>query len=206
MGSHTLDFHNKTDRAWTMGLYQTFSSPADLDSVVWSLLTVAPGRVGWHGFDWSPLALFLAHYSQDGGRSMYRVTGRGVAASAGSTWEINNYQGDAFREMSRAHGREIVIRNSSGRVCTVGFGMGGSPSVYRKSLESGTSLQINPFPTTYIGLFNDVERGEVISGNVAVGPLVLEYPRQETCAALTASPRGSEIVLSLAYGKVPVGP
>ena len=206
MGNHTLDFHNKTDRAWTMGLYQTFSSPVDLDSVAWSLMTVAAGRVGVSGFDLSPLGLFLASYSQDGGRSVYRVEAKTLETVPGTTWQIENRPGSAFREIGRAQGREIVIRNSTGRVFTAGFGMGGSPSVYKKALESGTSLTVDPLPTIYVGLFNHLEKGEVISGNIAVGPLVLQYPRHETCAALKASVQGNETVLSLAYGPLPVVP
>ena len=144
----------------------------------------------------------LANYSQDGGRGVYKAS-QTLPAELGTAWEIV-YE-DGVQQLKQAGqavlSQQIIITNKSDKIANPGIGMSGSPSVYKQNVNGGANAQFLVTPSYYVGLFNDVQKGEVISSNVVVGPKSLNYPSGETVATVTANLDGSNIVLSIDYGQ-----
>ena len=96
--------------------------------------------------------------------------------------------------------QQILITNSSGKEANPGIGMSGSPSVYKRKVNSGAGAQFQVTPTYYVGLFNDLRLGQLIANNVIVGPEVLRYPAGVSQATVTADLDGASLILSITYG------
>jgi hypothetical protein len=143
----------------------------------------------------------LADYSQDGGKGVYTAS-QILGADLGTVWDVV-FQ-DNVQQLVPSSGPvqpdQILINNKSSRIANPGIGMSGAGSVFKRNVNGGASAQFEVTPTYFVGLFNDVERGEVISSNDIVGPLTLQYPSGFTSATLTATLDGSNVVLDLTYG------
>lgn len=200
MASYSVNFSNQTDRVWTMSVYQTLPNSIGLNSVSWQQSTAPRG--GFTGVKWQVnYNVALADYAQDGGKGVFTAS-QVLTASLGSVWNIVFDQN--VQQLKLGTGtvqpNQILINNQSNRIANPGIGMSGQGSVYKRDMQGGASAQFEVTPTYYVGLFNDVQRGEVISSNVIVGPLTLQYPTGFTSAKLTATMDGANIVLDLSYG------
>lgn len=198
--TYYVDFNNQTNRTWTMVVYQTIPESIGLDSVAWKK-TIAPQN-GETGVSWEiEYLVALANYKQTGGIGVYKASQKFNDIPLGSKWKVvykDNVQqlerdGDADRP------ELIVIKNDSNHLADVGVGMSGEASVYKRDVLSGSAGQFKVTPTYYVGLFNNLELGTVISSNVVVGPLEVKFPGGLNKAVLTASLDGSNIKLDLNY-------
>ena len=202
MAPHYVDFYNNTDRTWTMAVYQTLPNSAGLDSVSW-LQSMAPkGGSSGVQFDLT-YNVSIANYRQDNGIGVYKSS-QTLHAELGTAWQI--VYADGVQQLEPAGfaplPQQILITNASNKVANPGIGMSGSPSVYKPNVNSDATAQFQVTPTYYVGLFNDVVLGEVISSNVIVGPKVLRYPSGETQARVTADLDGDKIILRVDYGSI----
>ncbi|HEX8155360.1 MAG TPA: hypothetical protein VF698_19660 [Thermoanaerobaculia bacterium] len=200
MATYYVDFNNKTDRVWTMAVYQTLPNSTGLDSVSWLQGSAAPGGQIGVKFDLT-FNVALANYSSDGGRGVYKAS-QLLPADLGTAWKVVYENGvQQLKAAGQApQGDQILITNDSNKIANPGIGMSGSGSVFKQNVNGGASAQFQVTPSYYIGLFNDVQKGEVISSNVIVGPKNLKYPTGETQATVTADLDGSNIVLHIEYG------
>jgi len=200
MATYYVDFQNNTDRVWTMAVYQTLPNSTGLDSVSWLQASAATGGSTGVQFDLT-YNVALANYSQDDGRGVYKGT-QILPADLGTAWEIVFDQG--VQQLKPAGSaplpQQILINNNSNKIANPGIGMSGSGSVYKRNVNSGAAAQFQVTPSYYVGLFNDVKKGEVISSNVIVGPKNLKYPSGETQATVTADLDGANIILRIDYG------
>lgn len=200
MATYYVDFQNNTDRVWTMAVYQTLPQSTGLDSVSWLQASAAQGGNTGVQFDLT-YNVALANYSQDGGRGVYKAS-QTLGADLGTAWEI--VMEDGVQQLKPAGQadlpQQILIRNTSNKNANPGIGMSGSGSVFKRNVNSGAAAQFQVTPSYYVGLFNDVKKGEVISSNVIVGPKNIKYPSGETLATVTADLDGSTIILRIDYG------
>jgi hypothetical protein len=182
-----------------MSVYQELPNSIGLDSVSWQQSTAPPG--GFTGVQWNvSYNVALADYSQDGGKGVY-TSSQILTANLGTAWNVIFDQSvQQLVPAGNAQPGQIIINNQSNRIANPGIGMSGQGSVFKRGVQSGASAQFEVTPTYFVGLFNDVERGEVISSNVIVGPLTITYPTGFTTAQLTATLDGHSIVLDLSYG------
>lgn len=199
MATYFADFVNDTDRTWTMAVYQELPNSIGLDSVSWKQTTVPTS--GESGVTWEVLYnVALADYVQTGGIGVYAAS-QILSAQLGSAWDIvfeDNVQ-QLQLVGSAPEPDQILINNVSGILANPGIGMSDAGSVYKRDVNSGASAQFEVTPTYWAGLFNNVELGEVISSNVIVGPVQLQYPSGNNRATLTASLDGDNIVLDVSY-------
>jgi len=200
MAKYFMDFINKTDRVWTMSMYQTLPSSTGLDSVSWLQAAAPPG--GSTGVEFEiKYNVAVANYAQDNGIGVYKAS-QILDADLGTSWEIVFEDGvQQLKAVGTAPQKDqLLITNKSGRIANPGIGMSGSGAVFKNGVNSGAAAQFQVTPTYYIGLFNNVVKGEVISSNVIVGPKKIVYPSGETRGTATATLDGSTIVLSVSYG------
>lgn len=198
--SYFVDFVNETDRTWTMAVYQKLPNSLGLDSVVWKKTTVPSG--GASGIKWDISYLVaLANYKQERRDDVYKASQTKKNIKLGSEWRVDWKEGvQQLVEVGSCSSHDlIVINNDSHRFADVGVGMSGTPSNYKKNVPSGSGAQFKITPVYYVGLFNDVKIGTVVSSNVVVGPLKLEFEKGENQALLTAKMTRSTIDLKLTY-------
>jgi hypothetical protein len=196
--TYYVDFNNQTDRTWTMVVYQTIPDSIGLDSVAWKKTTVP--KSGESGVEWEiDYLVALANYKQPTGVGVYKASQR-LNASLGSKWKVVFQDGvQQLKADGNAQPGFIVINNESGNLADIGIGMSGESSVYKRNVLSGSGGQFKVTPTYYVGLFNDLVYGTVISSNVIVGPMTLVFPSGQNKAVLTASLDGPSITLDLQY-------
>ncbi|AOY80604.1 hypothetical protein BJP36_12415 [Moorena producens JHB] len=198
--TYSVDFKNQTDRTWTMVVFQEIPDSIGLDSVAWKKTTVP--RSGESGVDWDiEYIVALANYKQTGGVGVYKASQKFNNISLGSKWKV--VFKDGVQQLEPDGDAEkpelIVINNESNQLADVGIGMSGDASVYKRDVYSGSGGQFKVTPTYYVGIFNDLVLGTVISSNVIVGPLKVQFPSGMNKAVLTATLDGSTLKLALTY-------
>ena len=200
MSIYRLNFRNNTEKTWTMAVYQELPSSVGLDSVAWKQ-TTAP-KQGYTGVEWAlNFNTVLAGYHQTGGIGVYMAS-QTLSADLGSVWKCifqDDVQQLEFVSSTGGTPGQILIENHSNLFANLGIGMSGQASVYQKDVDSGANAQFVVKPVYYVGLFNKVVLGEVISDNVTVGPLKLVFPTGASSAELVATNSGENIDLALQY-------
>jgi hypothetical protein len=199
MANYYVNFSNQTQQTWTMGVYQTLPDSIGLDSVSWQQTTVPQN--GYSGVLWTvSYNVCIANYVQQGGIGVYTAS-QTLPAMLGTSWNIVFTEGVQQLQAngSAPQGNQIIINNGSNSYANPGIGMSGQGSVFQNDVASGAAAQFTVTPTYYVGLFNHVQLGEVISTNVTVGPLELQFPTGQNTALLTASMDGDNIVTSISY-------
>ncbi|MEZ4294097.1 MAG: hypothetical protein R3B70_03905 [Polyangiaceae bacterium] len=198
MTTYYVDFNNQASQTWTMAVYQELPNSIGLQSVSWKQSTAPVG--GSTGVSWEEsYNVAIADYKQEGGRGVYKAS-QTLKAALGTAWEIafeDNVQ--QLRPVGTTTPGQILINNKSKRLANPGIGMSGQGSVYKRDVVDGASAQFLVTPTYWVGLFNNVILGEVISSNVIVGPLQIKFPSGMNRATLDATMDGSSILLSLTY-------
>jgi len=200
--SYYVDFINKSGRTWTMGVYQTLPDSLGLESVSWLQTTVADGGESGVAWEIDYLAM-LANYRQLGGKGVYKASQK-KTTSLGKKWKIVYKEGVQQLVEDGAADRpdQIYIFNDSGETATPGFGMSGQGSVFKREIFSGTGAQFIVKPTYWVGLFNQLVLGEVISSNVTVGPEKIQFGEGQNLATVTARVDGSTLKMDIKYGRL----
>jgi hypothetical protein len=201
MANYYVDFINNTPDTWTMGVYQTLPSAPGLDSVSW-LQTTNPTE-GKSSVEWQvTYNVALANYVQEGGMGVYQSS-QVLDANLGTTWNIimqGNAQQLQLLGQPAPEPDQIVITNVSNNLANPGIGMYGNPSVYQHEIYGGSAAEFIVKPVYWAALFNSLIEGEVISSNVTVGPVQLNFVAPLNLATVTASITGNNIALDVTYG------
>ncbi|MFH1912959.1 MAG: hypothetical protein ABIK45_01615 [Pseudomonadota bacterium] len=203
MDKYYVNFDNDTDRTWSLAVYQTLPSSIGLDSVAWKLSTVP--RSGSSGVFWEvSYNVALASYRQDTPLGVY-YSSQALDTHLGFEWDIVYRDGVQQLELvqSLPVGLEdhILINNKSGLEANPGIGMSGTGSVFKRNVLSNSAAQFKVTPTYWVGLFRDVQLGEVISSNVEVGPIKLAFAEGSNVATVSAVRLGDSIEYSTKYSR-----
>jgi len=201
MPSYYVDFNNDTQQTWTMAVYQTLPSSIGLESVSWKQTTVP--QSGASGVTWDVFYnVAIANYQQVGGIGVYKAS-QTLKTELGTSWDC--IFKDNVQQLVPGSGSvpadSVLINNKSTNLANLGIGMSGQGSVFKKGVVSGASAQFQVTPTYWVGLFNSLVLGEVISSNVVVGPLQLSYPGGQNLATVNAYMDGNTIKLNVTYGQ-----
>ncbi|MDF3081587.1 hypothetical protein [Burkholderia sola] len=201
MTSYYVDFNNDTKQTWTMAVYQTLPSSIGLESVSWKQTTVP--QSGASGVTWDIFYnVAIANYQQIGGIGVYKAS-QTLTTELGTSWDC--IFKDNVQQLVPGAGSvppdSVLINNKSTNLANLGIGMSGQGSVFKKGVVSGASAQFQVTPTYWVGLFNSLVLGEVISSNVVVGPLQLSYPSGQNLATVNAYMDGNTIKLNVTYGQ-----
>ena len=201
MTSYYVDFNNDTKQTWTMAVYQTLPSSIGLESVSWEQTTVP--QSGASGVTWDIFYnVAIANYQQIGGIGVYKAS-QTLTTELGTSWDC--IFKDNVQQLVPGSGSvppdSVLINNKSTNLANLGIGMSGQGSVFKKGVVSGASAQFQVTPTYWVGLFNSLVLGEVISSNVVVGPLQLSYPSGQNLATVNAYMDGNTIKLNVTYGQ-----
>lgn len=203
MSNYYVDFKNTTDRTWSMAVYQTIPNSIGLDSVAWKLSTVP--QSGFSGVTWEEnYNVALAEYRQDAPLGVY-YSSQAMDTNIGYEWDIVYKHGVQQLELVQALPQDlkdhILINNKSGLEAHPGIGMAGMGSVFKRNVLSNASAQFKVTPTYWVGLFRDVQLGEVISSNVEVGPMKLSFAEGSNVATIEALRLGDSIECAITYSR-----
>lgn len=200
--AYFVDFNNKSGRTWTLAVFQTYPDSVGLQSVSWLQTKAADG--GSSGVSWKvDYQAMLANYKQEGGRGVYKASQK-KGSLLGKRWKIVYEEGlqQLVADGDADRPDQIIIANESGELACPGIGMSGEGAVFKRDVYSGSSAQFIVKPTYWVGLFNDVVRGEVISSNVVVGPVALKFEEGRNRATVNADVRGGSIALDIVSCRV----
>jgi hypothetical protein len=172
---YSVGFNNRTERTWTMGIYQVLPSSPGLESVSWQQGS-AP-RSGKTSVRWTvDYNAAIADYFQLGAIGVYESS-QILPTALGKKWKVvfNGVTQELEEDGSAPQANQIVIDNQSSRTANLGIGMSNQGSVFKRDVLSGSQAQFVVTPTYWAALFNDVVKGEVISSNITIQPLVLKF-------------------------------
>jgi len=201
MDMYYVDFNNMTGRTWTMAVYQTIPNSIGLDSVAWKRTAVPTS--GNSGVFWeASYNVAISDYLQDTPMGVYKAS-QAMATELGYEWDIVYIDGVQQLKLVQALSPDkqeyVVINNKSGLVANPGIGMAGVGSVFKRSVLSNASAQFKVVPTYWVGLFRDVQIGEVISSNIEVGPIELQFAEGSNVATIDAFRKGDSITYNTSY-------
>lgn len=203
MDKYYVNFDNNTDRTWSMAVYQTLPNSIGLDSVAWKLTTVP--KSGSSGVLWEVnYNVSLASYRQDTPLGVYYAS-QTMDTHLGYEWDIVYKDGvqqlELVEPLDSGLEDHILINNKSGLEANPGIGMSGMGSVFKRNVLSNASAQFKVTPIYWVGLFRDVQIGEVISSNVEVGPFKLAFAEGSNVATITAVRQGDAIECATGYSR-----
>src|ERR1051325_6189725 len=190
---YSVGFSNKTERTWTMGIYQTLPSSPGLESVSWQQGS-AP-RSGKTSVRWAlDSNAAIADYFQLGAIGVYESS-QILPTNLGKKWKVifNGVTQELVEDGNAPQSNQIVIDNQSTRAANLGIGMSGQGSVFKRDVLSGSQAQFIVTPTYWAALFNDVVLGEVISSNITIQPLILKFEGGITRIDLEATVEGQTL-------------
>jgi hypothetical protein len=173
--TYSCDFQNDTPDTWTFCVYQTLPSSPGIQSVAWKQTTVP--QSGESGVEWniSYLACLL-NYRQSGGKGVYKASQK-LTTNLGTAWKavFENSSQQLLPDGSAPQKNMVLIKNKSGQLADLGFGMDGDVSMVKSNVYSDNSAQFIVEPMYWVALFKDLVKGEVISGNQIHGPLPAKF-------------------------------
>ncbi|MCT4581464.1 MAG: hypothetical protein N4A35_08615 [Flavobacteriales bacterium] len=193
MTTYNIDFRNETGDTWTLCVYQKLPDSPGLDSVSWKQTTVP--KKGESGVEWNIQYLAcLANYKQIGGKGVYKSTQK-LDTNLGQKWkcEFKDDVQQLFQDGSTTEG-QLLITNKSERLANLAIGMDGDIALVKKDVYSGNSAQFTAKPKYYVALFNNLEKGEVISGNQVHGPLEVVFEGGQTSKEYIARIEGEKFI------------
>jgi hypothetical protein len=208
MPPYSVNFVNNTESIFTMCVYQTIPGSPGLESVAWQQTTGAPGDTT--GVQWNiNYSACLGSYAQTQGIGVYTAN-QTLPTNLGTAYDIvmlsNGGSGPMVQSLipttdpnlnPPANG--IYIRNVSNNLANPGIGMSGAASVFLQGVYDPEVAQFIVTPTYWVALFSDLEVGEVISSDAALGPWQVQFGPDQYAATLTATLSGSEILTNIAY-------
>jgi len=198
MSTYYVDFKNETSRTYVMAVYQQLPDSVGLDSVAWKRAT-AP-KLGICGVKWDvDYNVALADYTMAAPSGVY-MSSQILPTILGKKWKC--IWGEGCQELvedGEGTPGHILISNNSGFEANLGIGMDNQGSIFKRNVMSGENAQFRVEPTYYIGLFRNVVLGEVISGDVIVGPMQLKFSGNMNCALLRLYVEGSTIKYQIEY-------
>ncbi|WP_419786592.1 hypothetical protein [Pseudodesulfovibrio sp.] len=204
MQKYYVNFENDTDRTWNMAVYQTLPDSIGLDSVAWQV--AAAPHSGVTGIEWTlEYNVALADYRQESSSTGIYKASQSLITDLGYEWEIV-FQ-DGVQQLNKLQPLEadlkdhIRVINRSGLEANPGVGMSGYGSVFKRSVLGNASAQFKVTPTYWVGLFRDVQLGQVISSNVEVGPIEIQFDNGTNVATVTAIREGESIEVATTYSR-----
>lgn len=198
MTTYYVDIKNETERTWTMAVYQQLPESVGLDSVSWKQAT-SP-RHSETGVKWEVNYLVAtADYVMSRPLGVY-MANQTLPTTLGKKWRCV-WQDNCQQLVEDGDGTpgHILIANESGFKANLGIGMDGEGSVFKKDVLSNENAQFRVEPTYWVGLFRNVVIGEVISGNVIVGPEQIKFTGDMNCATLRVWTEGETTKYKIVY-------
>lgn len=192
---YTIDFDNETPDTWTFAVYQTLPTSPGLDSVSWKQTKVPTS--GSSGVQWSINYLVgIANYRQIGGKGVY-TSSQKLGTELGMQWRavLKDDVQQLVSDGTTAKG-QVLIKNQSTLLANLAIGMDGDLALVQGKVPSGADAQFMVAPTYWVALFNNLQKGEVISGNTVIGPLKVTFPSGKTALNYRAYIDGEKIVFT----------
>lgn len=199
MATWHVSFTNASLVPWVVAIWQELPDAPDLRSVSWKQAQANPSPepipFGWD----DTYAAALARYEPKPPSGVF-VRDASRPAKAGSTWEIITLDGTQFLgDSGPGPDPEIIsILNASDRSANPGLVQSGSGVAYAHDLAVGNTANFSLQPKYWIGLFADLEPGQVIDRSlIVVGPQPLQFPPGVDSLIAAAVLQGQTIVLTV---------
>ncbi|CAG8441208.1 13848_t:CDS:2 [Ambispora leptoticha] len=168
MTTYFIDFINEVpDDTLTFGVYQTFPNTPGIDSVAWLRADVPEKGIAGVKFN-ETYCVVNADYFDDNEKGRYKAS-QTFDTKLGTAWELIEKDGVAQfdkRVSSSNADNLIVIRNSSKTTASLGIGLSGKLSAIKRKVYVDSVAAFKVTPTFYVGVFTDLEIGEIITDDV----------------------------------------
>lgn len=199
MATRRVAFVNASLVPWIVAIWQELPGGSDLQLVSWkqarSVPSPEPIRFAWD----DSYAVALAWYEPRPPTGVY-VRDSSRSAPAGSAWEVITLDGvQLLGEAGSGPDPEVIlILNASAGPANAGLIQSGSSVAYAHELAVGTFANFSLRPKFWIGLFADLEPGQVIDRSmILVGPQALPFSDAVDALIATAVIQGQNVVLTV---------
>ena len=199
MTTYYMKFVNQTNDWWHFGVYQTFPESPGLESVVWKEEGVPTG--GQSEISWK----------MDYGVSITNFNGKNVAAkqivsaNLGCDYQVITKDGiigiDSAAISTSEPADIIALTNNTNPATPVdmGFALDGAIIAFNGNVGGKQSSNYQVHSKYYVALFRDVKVGDLVTSDISVAPIVVEYQQGNTHATVTAFIDAGNTLTKVAY-------
>ena len=186
MSTYNLKFVNSSNDWWHFGVYQTFPDAPGLESIVWRENGLPTGSQA------------EIHWNMDYGVSITNFDGANVSAvqtisaQLGETYQVvikDGITGIDSTPIAAGGPPDIVsLKNNTtpAKAIDMGFALNGSIIAAQKAVGGQQSSNYQVHPKYYVALFRNVQVGDLVTSDVTVAPIMVEYTQGNTHATVTA--------------------
>ncbi|CAG8441142.1 13842_t:CDS:2 [Ambispora leptoticha] len=197
-----VDFINEVpDETLTFGVYQTFPNTPGIDSVAWLRADVPESGTAGVKFT-ETYCVVNADYYDDDAKGRYKAS-QILDTQLGTAWSLIDKdtisQFDKKSVGSSNASNLIVIRNNSKTTASLGIGMSGKLSAIKRKVYVGATAAFKVTPVIYVGVFTDLEVGEVITDDVILSNSKIVFDGNNV-ATIRAYLKGHQFKLDVTYG------
>ena len=184
--TYYLKFVNLTNDWWHFGAYQTFPDAPGLESVIWKEYGLPTnGQV-------------QIHWNMEYGVAITNIDGRNVSAlqivsaQLGEMYQVITRDGitgiDSNPIFTGGRSDIVSLRNntSPAKDIDMGFALDGSIIAAQKDVGGQQQANYQVHPKYYVALFRNVQVGDLVTSDITVAPIAVEYTQGNTHATVTA--------------------
>lgn len=187
MTTYYMEFVNDSEDWWHFGVYQEYPDGAGLDSVVWQEQGV-PNEGGKAIIHWEmDYGVSITDFIRDNVQASQTVP-----AQLGNTYQViirDNITGIDPTPISTGGNPSIVtLKNntSPAKSIDMGFALSEKLIAAQPSVGGQQSSNYQVHPVYWVALFRNVKVGDLVTSNVTVAPIAVEYTQGNTRAKITA--------------------
>ena len=187
MTMYTIQFLNTTDTDYCFFVYQKYPNSSGLQSVAWKVKKLPKQWESRDAVQWT-MEYGLATTFQLG--DVFN-TKQFKDVQLSSFWQLApDSNGDtSLQPMTAPPGKkvpdEVMLTNSMGKNETAGFTLSDN-LISVKTFNEGESAQFVVNKTYYVGLFRDIQVGQLLSSDIINNSVAVEFPDDFTVATVTA--------------------
>ncbi|CAG8491990.1 10232_t:CDS:2 [Ambispora gerdemannii] len=200
MTDYFVDFINDVpDDTLTFGVYQTFPNTPGIDSVAWLRADVPESGTAGVKFT-ETYCVVNADFYDDDSKGRYKAS-QTFNTNLGTAWELIDK--DTISQFSKKTSSSnadnlIVIKNNSKTTASLGIGMSGKLSAIKRKVYVGATAAFKVTPVIYVGIFTDLEIGEVITDDVILSNSKITFDGNNV-VTIRAYLKGHQFKLDVSY-------
>jgi len=195
--SYTVHFKNSTKNAYHFAIYQKYPNSPGLESVAWQVRGLGPGAT--NRVDWTlDYQVAIADWDDDN----QQFSGSQLkAASLGHVYEVKTTQGDIpviNPNPTETTGPGLIkLQNNTNpaKAVTMGFAIDRELVAAQKQVDAGEAGEFSVHPKYYVACFRNIKQGQLVSEGIELGPVLLEFEKENTNYTVEATTLAGRIVL-----------
>ena len=194
-------FVNETPFELMFGMYQKYwETEQDGDNIIWKRVIAPPGSI--QGFSWE-IKYNVVLARRQGllkKRKYIPMDIKHTYLNPGTKWNIVlRDDAQVLDHAGDAPAGTVIINNKTVYPANAGIGLAGTALNMENDMPKGASVEFFPRFDLYVGVFENIEPGQVLNKNYVLDPVRVSFPPGNFNMMVTARQDGEKLVLRTSY-------